>query len=951
MSDPALLHPSADQLTALRLGQLSPADAHAVTDHLHACPACRALVETLPPEARTSLARTRTAVKPATFPAGPPPGAPAARASAAKAAGQDPAALPEQFAHYRVVRLLGRGGMGSVYLAQDQKLDRLVALKVPHFTPEDGPQFLERFYREARAAATIEHPNICPVYEVGDCQGVHYLAMRYLEGQPLSEFVRGGKPLPQRQAAALVGKLALAVQAAHAKGVIHRDLKPANVMLVKGREPVILDFGLARRSNAGDPRVTGSGVVLGTPAYMAPEQAAGNVDALGPASDIYSLGVVLYELLTGQLPFTGPVAIVWAQVLSAEPPPVSELRPDVAPALAAVCHKAMAKKAADRFGSMAEFAAALSGWIRATAGGPAPAAPPSAAPPSGPARPPSAATDSRVLADAYKLLPEPQPPGPPEAAPAAPTEPARDSGVRRPKRKREQRRVRASAVRRGVAVGAGVLVIVAGAAAAVYWLGRGKPETQTAQPVAVKADLAAPPARSAAPATRPETATPAGPQEVPPSPPPQPTTPSDKPGDPGLNPTTPPAVAPAKEPPLTPEEQRWRTAIRARLAAYGPARFSSAELGPPLSGVVVELDVLGPNRVKFEADNVRALRADGSTVRAGVLFLPSGRQGLESGKSFKGTTSTTGDIRVGRNTYSFQQLVGVPVEQNLLLLPILLHKGAGVEYDFRPGATLRLGFLFAAGVDQLASVRVLGHQLTLDPSFRSELTDAPGVAAAPAMPGGPAAPEVAPAERTRDKPAVEVYRFHPNVDVGSARSKNIQIVEGPNGSRTVTGLGNNSQVAMTKNGNVGVPDALGSTGLRVVVRSKPGYTTVAGLRFQQNCTVNTWEDGVVEVSQAGVRATDEFGERYVSRRVPVNGRTAIVMVKAVPLQEAAPQSPADPKEKEEQAAASRLSLAKTLLAEGKAARGLEYLEEIIAKHPDTKAAGEAKQLLEKYRKN
>ncbi len=205
-----------------------------------------------------------------------------------------PAELAGQFGRYRIDRLLGRGGMGSVYLAHDTQLDRPVALKVPHFTPEDGPEILERFYREARAAATLAHPNICPVYDVGEVGGVPYLTMAYVEGKPLAAFLKDGKPVLAAQAAAVVRKLALALQEAHARGVLHRDLKPANVMINARKEPVIMDFGLARRVNKEEVRLTRKGAVLGTPAYMSPEQVGGDPDAVGPRSDVYSLGVILY---------------------------------------------------------------------------------------------------------------------------------------------------------------------------------------------------------------------------------------------------------------------------------------------------------------------------------------------------------------------------------------------------------------------------------------------------------------------------------------------------------------------------------------------------------------------------------------------------------------------------------------------------------------------------------
>jgi predicted Zn finger-like uncharacterized protein len=271
--------------------------------------------------------------------------------------------LPEQFGRYRIMRTLGRGGMGAVYLAHDTQLDRPVALKVPHFTPTEGPEAIERFYREARAAAFLDHPNLCPVFDVGQIDGIHYLTMPYIEGKPLSATINPDKPTPMRQAAAVIRKLALALQEAHAKGIIHRDLKPANIMANRRRELVIMDFGLARRLDLGDSRLTKSGALLGTPLYMAPEQVRGDHDAIGPASDIYSLGVILYELLAGRRPFDGPVSLVLALILVTEPPRLSEYRPDIDPALEAICQKAMAKRIEDRFATMEEFAEALSEFL------------------------------------------------------------------------------------------------------------------------------------------------------------------------------------------------------------------------------------------------------------------------------------------------------------------------------------------------------------------------------------------------------------------------------------------------------------------------------------------------------------------------------------------------------------------------------------------------------------
>jgi serine/threonine protein kinase len=257
--------------------------------------------------------------------------------------------------------------MGTVYLAYDTQLDRQVALKIPQFSATDSPSVMERFFREARAAATLHHASICPVYDVGEINGTHYLTMAYIEGRPLSELIRtSAKGLTSRQAAALARRLALALEEAHSKKVIHRDLKPSNVMLTKRGEPVIMDFGLARRGGAKDAPLTQYGSVMGTPAYMAPEQAKGNPDEMGPACDIYSLGVILYELLAGRPPFEGDAIAVLSQVLMDTPKSPSKYRPDVDRELEAICLKAMAKRPESRYRSMGELAGALGDYLKGT---------------------------------------------------------------------------------------------------------------------------------------------------------------------------------------------------------------------------------------------------------------------------------------------------------------------------------------------------------------------------------------------------------------------------------------------------------------------------------------------------------------------------------------------------------------------------------------------------------
>jgi hypothetical protein len=268
---------------------------------------------------------------------------------------------------YEVLRELGHGGMGIVYLARQVKLDRLVALKmIKEHSPAEAEQ--ERFRREAKAVARLQHPHIVQIFEVGEQQGLHFFSLEFCAGGNLDKKLRpdgGPAPLAAAEAARLVETLARAVQAAHDRGVIHRDLKPANVLLADDGTPKIADFGLARLldSDAG-PQAGTAGYILGTPSYMAPEQAGGDARQVGPAVDVYALGAVLYDCLTGQPPFGGQSAgETLLQVLTAEPVPPSVLRPDCPPALEAVCLKCLRKNAADRYPSARAVATDLRNFL------------------------------------------------------------------------------------------------------------------------------------------------------------------------------------------------------------------------------------------------------------------------------------------------------------------------------------------------------------------------------------------------------------------------------------------------------------------------------------------------------------------------------------------------------------------------------------------------------------
>ena len=265
-------------------------------------------------------------------------------------------------ARYQVRGILGQGGMGTVYRAYDTQLEREVALKVPSIDPTDEPAVLERFLREAKTMARIRHPNICQVFDAGQSHGTYYMAMALIEGQSLAAWVKD-RVVDSRQAAELLYKLAHALAIVHAAGVLHRDLKPQNVMIDQSGEPLLMDFGLARPVQADSP-LTGTHSVLGTPAYMSPEQVNG--EPASRQSDIYSLGVIFYQVLTGRLPFTGPLALLAASIVKGDPPKPRKVRAEVDPELEAICLKAMARRPADRYQTAAEMVEVLQAYLRAS---------------------------------------------------------------------------------------------------------------------------------------------------------------------------------------------------------------------------------------------------------------------------------------------------------------------------------------------------------------------------------------------------------------------------------------------------------------------------------------------------------------------------------------------------------------------------------------------------------
>jgi formylglycine-generating enzyme required for sulfatase activity/tRNA A-37 threonylcarbamoyl transferase component Bud32 len=274
---------------------------------------------------------------------------------------QKPGNLPPRLGRFEIRQRLGAGAFGTVYRAWDPVLEREVALKVPQAGTMETESARQRFLREAKSAGQLRHPHIVPVYDAGSHGGQFYIASAFVAGHTLAAEMENG-PLDQRRAAAIVMKLADALQYAHEQGIVHRDIKPANVMLDPKGEPHLMDFGLAAWDESKE-KLTLDGTVLGTPAYMSPEQAGEPGFAVGSLSDQYSLGVVLYELLTGQRPFSGPLAALLYQIRKADPPAPHTLAPTLPRDLDTICLKAIVKRPSERFGNCRLLADDLRRWL------------------------------------------------------------------------------------------------------------------------------------------------------------------------------------------------------------------------------------------------------------------------------------------------------------------------------------------------------------------------------------------------------------------------------------------------------------------------------------------------------------------------------------------------------------------------------------------------------------
>ena len=275
---------------------------------------------------------------------------------------------------FEIEKVLGQGGYARVFLAHDPHLDRKVALKIPLLKTLGDSAARLRFEREAKAAAVLSHPAIIPIYESGTIGAISFIAFGYCEGPTLGEwFARQKQDIQPECAAAIVARLAEAVEHAHQRGIIHRDLKPANILLNAGDAPVesddstdvanrvrITDFGLARIESTGDQTITVDGTIIGTPAYMSPEQARAD-ENVGPASDIFALGTILYELLTGTRPFAGKNHLATLRAVETNTPPSPrQLNPAIPKDVEAICLKCLEKDPASRYDSAFDLSADLS---------------------------------------------------------------------------------------------------------------------------------------------------------------------------------------------------------------------------------------------------------------------------------------------------------------------------------------------------------------------------------------------------------------------------------------------------------------------------------------------------------------------------------------------------------------------------------------------------------------
>jgi serine/threonine-protein kinase len=312
--------------------------------------------------------------------------------------------VPEKLGKYRIIEEVGRGGFAAVYKAVDTTLDRTVALKVlaPHLLWD--PTFVQRFQREAKVAANLDHPHIVTIHEVSQIEGVYFIAMQFLEGRTVSQILETEGPLPVSRVQAIIEQIASALDYAHAHGFVHRDVKPSNVIVADDGRATLTDFGLVKAGEG--TKLSTTGVIFGTPEYMSPEQAEGK--KLDTCSDIYSLGVVLFEMLAGRAPFVADTSLTVMYKHVHESPPLDELPSDLPQGVVAVVEKALAKDPADRYQSTGQMLEALRKAM-AEAAEPAEVTPPP---------PPEVVMEEKPV-EAGPLPPEPKVAPPPLVEPVA----------------------------------------------------------------------------------------------------------------------------------------------------------------------------------------------------------------------------------------------------------------------------------------------------------------------------------------------------------------------------------------------------------------------------------------------------------------------------------------------------------------------------------------------------